>query len=63
MSCKVDREVDREYITELNLAGGLGGRGPERKEKARMSCCFTYVSYSSSDIRIHPPPVVVDASS
>ena len=44
VTCKVDRDLDRDYTTKLNLAGGLGGRGPERRggelKKALFSLCF-----------------------
>ena len=45
VTCKADRNVDRNYPIKLNLAAGLGGRGPERRGGELKKALFPYVSY------------------
>ena len=59
VSCKADRKVDRKYTIKLNLAGGLGGRGPERRGGELKKLCFPYVSYLSGGGRGAGNPVHV----
>ena len=44
VACRTDRNVDCNYTIQLNLAGGFGGRGPERRGGELKKLCFPCVS-------------------